>query len=54
MPCELVEQDGDTVDAADALEVCLDLFGGSAVVDVADKDTARVDVFFALAHLVAF
>jgi hypothetical protein len=54
MTGELVQQYGNTVDAPDALEVCLDLFWARAVVDVADKDTSRVDVFFALAHLVAF
>jgi hypothetical protein len=52
MTCELVEQDRDAVDAADALEVRLDLLRAGPVVDVADKDAPRVDVFLALAHLV--
>lgn len=53
MTGELVQQYSDTVDAPDALEVCLDLFGARAVVDIANKDTSRVDVFFTLAHFVA-
>jgi hypothetical protein len=52
MTCELVEQDRDAVDAADALEVRLDLLRAGPVVDVADEDAPRVDVFLALAHLV--
>jgi hypothetical protein len=52
MTCELVEQDRDAVDAADALEVRLDFLRAGPVVDVADEDAPRVDVFLALAHLV--
>lgn len=49
MTSEFVEQDRDTVDGPAALEMRLDLFGGCAVVDVANKDAARVNVLFALA-----
>jgi hypothetical protein len=53
MTGEFVEQYGNAVDAADALEMRLDLFRAGPVVYVADKDTARVDVFLTLAHVVA-
>jgi hypothetical protein len=53
MTGELIKQNGDTIDATDALEMRLDLFRACTVVYVADKDTPRVDIFFALAHLVS-
>lgn len=51
MASELIEKDGDTVDRAAALEVCLDLFGGCRVVNVADEDASRVDVLLVLAQV---
>lgn len=54
MTCELVQEYGNPINAANALEVCLNLLRTGAIVYVADEDTPRVDVFFALAHLVAF
>lgn len=53
MSGEFVQQYSDAVDAADALEMRLDLFGAGTVVYVANEDTSRVDIFFAFAHLVA-
>lgn len=46
MPSELIQQDGDSVDSVGAArKVVLDLFWCSAIVDVADEDAARVNVF---------
>jgi len=52
MSCELVQQDGDPVDVAAALEVRLDLLGRGAVVDIAHENAAGVDVLFVLAQVV--
>lgn len=48
MTSELVQQDGDPVDASACLEVVLYLLRTRAIVDVADEDAARVDGLFAL------
>jgi len=53
MPREFVQEDGDTVDGSTTLEMGLDVFGGGHVVDVANEDAARVDIFFIVAELVA-
>lgn len=47
---KFVEQDGNTVDCATALEMSLDLLGRGAVVDVANEDAARVNVLLVLAQ----
>lgn len=47
---ELVEKNGDAVDVAAALEVGLNLFWRGAVVDVADKDAARINVLLVFAQ----
>lgn len=48
---ELIQQNGDAVYGAAALEVCLDLLGGDGVVDVADEDAAAVDVVAVVGRL---
>lgn len=47
---ELVKENGDAIDGTAGLEMSLDFFWRSAVIDVADEDAARINVFFALAH----
>lgn len=34
MACELVTEDGDAVDGTTGLKVCLDIFGGCAIVNL--------------------
>ena len=53
MAGELVQQDGDAVDGAAALEMRLDLLGRGGVVDVPDEDAPRVDVLLVLPQVVA-
>src|SRR2546423_2208390 len=52
MAGKLVQQDGDAIDGAAALEMGLDLLGRGAVIDVADEDAARIDILLVLAQLV--
>ena len=54
MTGELVQENGDAIYAAAALEMRLDLFRRSAVVDIAHKDAALVDVLSVLAEVMAF
>ena len=51
MTGELVEENGDAVDGAAALEVRLDLLGAGAVIDVADENAAGVNVLLVLAQV---
>lgn len=50
MAGELVQEDGDAVDGAAALEVGLDLLWRGAVVDVANEDATSIDIFLVLAQ----
>lgn len=41
---ELIQQNGDSVYRAAALEVGLDLLGGDGIVHIANEDAAAVDI----------
>jgi hypothetical protein len=45
---ELVQQDCNPVDGTTGLEMSLDLLRRSTVVDITDKDTTRINIFFIL------
>jgi hypothetical protein len=53
MTCELVQKDGDAIDATAALEMRLDLFWRGAVVDIPNEDTSGVYVLLVFAQFVA-
>lgn len=48
---KLIQQNGDPVDRATALEMCLYLLGGSRVVNIANKDAATVDILLIFCEL---
>lgn len=50
MAGEFVQEDGDTVDGAAALEVGLDLLGRSTIIDIADEDATSVNILLVLAQ----
>ena len=52
MSSELVQKYGNAIDGATALEVRLNFFGRSSIVDVTHKDASRIDVLLVLTQIV--
>jgi hypothetical protein len=48
---ELVQEDGDTIDRSSALEVGLNLLGGSTIVDVPYENASSIDILTIFAEL---